>query len=164
MKFNEKLFELRKSKGLSQEQLAEKLDVSRQAVSKWETGDAFPEAPKLLAIAKLFGVTTDFLLDDSLDSYTAPKNRSNNDALEKVHSEAGNFFRKHGWILGIILAVYGAYRTIISLVGISQFIRAASVTGNSGFIISPVLSALTGLIIAVAGVVSAIKLKKKNNN
>ena len=64
MKLHDKIYELRKKEGLSQEALAEKLGVSRQSVSKWETGEATPEVSKLLSLSKLFGVTTDYLLDD----------------------------------------------------------------------------------------------------
>lgn len=67
MKLHDKIYELRKKEGLSQEALAEKLGVSRQSVSKWETGEATPEVSKLLAISKLFGVTTDYLLDDEAE-------------------------------------------------------------------------------------------------
>ena len=62
MSMGQKIQNLRQSKGLSQEQLAEKLDVSRQSVSKWESGAARPETEKLIALADLFGVTTDYLL------------------------------------------------------------------------------------------------------
>ena len=54
-----KILYCRKKAGLSQEALAEKLGVSRQAVSKWETGDAVPELSKLVLLAKAFDVTTD---------------------------------------------------------------------------------------------------------
>lgn len=64
MSMGQKIQNLRQSKGLSQEQLAEKLDVSRQSVSKWESGAARPETEKLIALADLFGVTTDYLLKD----------------------------------------------------------------------------------------------------
>lgn len=64
MTLHEKIYELRKKNGLSQEALAESLGVSRQSVSKWETGEATPEVSKLLVLSKLFGVTTDYLLDD----------------------------------------------------------------------------------------------------
>lgn len=160
MKFNEKLFELRKSKGLSQEALAEKLDVSRQAVSKWETGDAFPEAAKLLAIAKLFDVTTDYLLDEKLDKYTAHEVSNNNASIEKAASQAENLFRKYGWISGVLLIIYGAYRTIISLSGISQLIGAASATGNPGFIITPAFSVIIGAAITATGIILTLKLRK----
>ena len=62
MEFNEKLQELRKQKGLTQEQLANKLFVSRTAVSKWESGRGYPNIDSLKTIAKLFSVTVDELL------------------------------------------------------------------------------------------------------
>ena len=73
MKLHDKIYEFRKKEGLSQEALAEKLGVSRQSVSKWETGEATPEVSKLLAISKLFGVTTDYLLDDEAEEENKPE-------------------------------------------------------------------------------------------
>ena len=62
MEFNEKLQELRKNKGLTQEELAEILFVSRTAISKWESGRGYPNIESLKAIAKLFSITVDELL------------------------------------------------------------------------------------------------------
>ena len=62
MEFNKKLQELRKQKGLTQEELSEKLYVSRTAISKWESGRGYPNIESLKAIAKLFSVTVDELL------------------------------------------------------------------------------------------------------
>ncbi|MGL4820454.1 MAG: helix-turn-helix domain-containing protein, partial [Bacilli bacterium] len=62
MTFGEKLFQLRKEKHLSQEALAEKLGTTRQAVSKWENNQGFPETEKLLLIGNLFEVSIDYLL------------------------------------------------------------------------------------------------------
>lgn len=62
MTFAEKLIELRKSKGWSQEELGEKLDVTRQTVSKWELGSTTPEMEKIALISELFGITTDELI------------------------------------------------------------------------------------------------------
>ncbi len=62
MNMGERITELRKSKGLSQEELAEQLGVSRQSVSKWETGVSTPDTDKALAMSRIFGVTADFLL------------------------------------------------------------------------------------------------------
>lgn len=67
MAFGEKLFKLRKEKGLSQEALAEKLNTTRQAVSKWENGQGFPETEKLLIIGNVFGVSIDYLLKDTVE-------------------------------------------------------------------------------------------------
>lgn len=64
MSFAEKIFNLRTRDKLSQEALADKLMVSRQAVSKWESGAALPETEKLIMISNLFGVSLDYLLKD----------------------------------------------------------------------------------------------------
>lgn len=70
MNFAEKLYTLRTQSGYSQEVLAEKLSVSRQAVSKWETGPTLPETDKLIAISELFNVSIDSLLIDSINLNT----------------------------------------------------------------------------------------------
>ncbi|MCR5166665.1 MAG: helix-turn-helix domain-containing protein [Oscillospiraceae bacterium] len=61
MTLSEKLYKLRRTRGYSQEELAEKLDVSRQAVSKWERGESAPEISNLIAISKLYGIPVDEL-------------------------------------------------------------------------------------------------------
>ncbi len=77
MKFCEKLQRLRKEKGLSQEQLADMLDVSRQSVSKWESGSTYPEMDKLIMLCKIFNVTLDdFTNDDVTDQTIKEKNKS----------------------------------------------------------------------------------------
>ena len=67
MNLSDKIYSCRKKTGLSQEALAEKLGVSRQAVSKWETAEAIPELSKIPVMAKIFGVTADWLLSDKDD-------------------------------------------------------------------------------------------------
>ena len=64
MNISEKILKLRKEKGLSQEAFAEKLGVSRQSVSKWESGGTLPDIDKIIAMSELFGVSTDYLLKD----------------------------------------------------------------------------------------------------
>lgn len=64
MEFNNKLYELRKQKGFSQEELANRLNVSRQTVSKWEVGDSTPDMEKLVAMSDLFGISLDELVLD----------------------------------------------------------------------------------------------------
>lgn len=77
MNFAEKLLALRTQAGYSQEVLAEKLNVSRQAISKWELGTTLPETEKLISISSLFSVSIDSLLIDSIDLNT-------NDSMERV--------------------------------------------------------------------------------
>lgn len=66
MKFGDNLKLLRKEKKLSQEELAEKMNVSRQAVSKWETGDAYPEMNNILQLCKIFGCKINSLVNDNI--------------------------------------------------------------------------------------------------
>ena len=68
MKLLDKIIKLRKAHGWSQEDLADELHVSRQAISRWENGTALPDAQNVLQISKLFGVTTDYLLNDDYES------------------------------------------------------------------------------------------------
>ena len=68
MKLQDKIIKLRKVNGWSQEDFAEKLNVSRQAVSRWENGTALPDAQNILQISKLYQVTTDYLLNDDYES------------------------------------------------------------------------------------------------
>ena len=64
----DKIIRLRRKNGWSQEELAEKMSVSRQAVSKWESAQTVPDLEKILMLGALFGVTTDYLLKDELES------------------------------------------------------------------------------------------------
>ena len=64
----DKITELRKKNGWSQEELADKLGVSRQAVSKWEGAQSIPDLERVLAMSRLFGVSTDYLLKDEIEA------------------------------------------------------------------------------------------------
>ena len=77
MNFAEKILNLRTEYGYSQETLAEKLNVSRQAVSKWESGATLPETDKVIALSNFFGVSTDYLLKDNIQ-------RDSHDSLDRV--------------------------------------------------------------------------------
>ena len=78
----DRIVELRKKKGWSQEELAEMIDVTRQSVSKWESGQSLPDLDKILKLADIFGVSTDYLLKDK-DTYEGqPINREEEKAQE----------------------------------------------------------------------------------
>lgn len=95
MALSEKLYELRKKRALSQEQLAEQLGVSRQAISKWESGKAVPETDTLISISKYFDVSLDYLMKEE-------NSISENAVSLEVHqTEATNKREKR--ILGIAL-------------------------------------------------------------
>lgn len=81
MTFAEKFYSLRKEAGLSQEECAENIGVSRQAISRWEMGTATPDMQNLLAISKLFSVSTDYLIRDDIDNRSADTETSSSDYL-----------------------------------------------------------------------------------
>lgn len=78
MEFNEKLQKIRKEHNITQESLADKLNVSRQAVSKWESGTAYPDTEKLIQISKLFNISLDELINDNVESNKNNKNKKIN--------------------------------------------------------------------------------------
>ncbi len=98
MSFSEKLYSLRRAKGLSQENLADMLNVSRQSVSKWEAGAAMPEIEKLVAIADIFSVSVDFLLREGTqpDAADAAAVSAQDGAVAEELREIRQLLRHHG--------------------------------------------------------------------
>lgn len=85
MKTADKVVLLRKKNNMSQEDLADRLAVSRQAVSRWESGSALPDAVNIVQLSKLFGVTTDYLLKDEYQSDAGiPLVQTANEQREKL--------------------------------------------------------------------------------
>ena len=95
MKLSDKLISLRKEKGWSQEDFAEKLDISRQAISRWENGTALPDAQNLLRISKLFNVTADYLLCDDFEgeSHSSKEENVSEETVSVVKKQ--KFSNKH---------------------------------------------------------------------
>lgn len=83
MKLGQKIADLRKKSGLSQEALAEKMNISRQAVSKWESNQSIPDIQKIVDLSELFGVTTDYLLKNGTPSFELP-GKSSEEKIEKA--------------------------------------------------------------------------------
>lgn len=115
MMLSEKIAYCRRKSGLSQEDLAEKLNVSRQAVSKWENGEALPELPKLRQLSTVFGVTADWLLND--EASDEPPTRSEcaaASAEDRLPRLLQSLFRRFGWLAGVYIMIIGI---VISLAG-----------------------------------------------
>lgn len=111
MKFEEKLVQLRKEHKLSQEQLAEKLGVSRQAVSRWESGETTPDMVNLLGLCNIFDVSADYLLRDekSEAQTTAPTAEIVNRALSHQRKQ----------ILRLVAVAFSQAATIIAAFGLA---------------------------------------------
>lgn len=130
MNLSEKILYCRKKSALSQEALAEQLGVSRQAISKWETGDAVPELNKLLLLSKAFGVSTDWLLSEDAPADARADSRVTSEAdpapapdapqppaswVDSIPGVIGKLIRRYGWLYGVYTALTGLGFTVIGL-------------------------------------------------
>lgn len=104
----DKIMELRKKSGWSQEELAAQLGVSRQAVSKWEGAQSIPDLDRLLAMSRLFGVSTDYLLKDEVETPDCVAAAENERGLHRVSmEEAGEYLEMKRRAAGRIALVCG---------------------------------------------------------
>ena len=100
IEFANRLVDLRKRENLSQEDLADKLSISRQAVSKWERGEASPDTDNLIALAKIYGISLDELVNIKKSNYDSPKadeevvafKSHNNEFIAQTEPEEDDFF------------------------------------------------------------------------
>lgn len=115
MTFGEKLQELRRKGAMSQDGLAEKLEVSRQAVSKWERDEAMPETDKIVRIAQLFDVSTDYLLLDQPARQTESARHTADAGLSGLGHRVERIVRRHGYKYGYILIGLGSFLCILAL-------------------------------------------------
>ncbi len=136
MKFNEKITQCRKKLGLSQEELALKIGVSRQSISKWETGEASPEISKLPLLAEIFGVSTDWLLsEDDVDDNQDFKEETQTTSkiefpswIDKLPHHMLTMVKRFGWLYGVYLTFGGALFTAMGL--FSRKIFKMMILGN----------------------------------
>ena len=115
MTFGEKLQKLRARAGLSQDALAELLDVSRQAVSKWERDEAMPEAEKIVRISRQFGVSTDYLL---LEEQEEPATASAPAPAAGLWVRVKQWCQNRGYLLAWALAAWGIWRLGVIVVSL----------------------------------------------
>ena len=130
MKLNEKIIYSRKKAGLSQLDLADALGVSRQSVSKWETGESNPDITKLPALAKALDVSIDWLLseDDPAEEKVPAPDAANimqdkvyPDWVEHLPKSIVGLIKRYGWIYGVYIAIGGFVFTVFGI-----FARALS--------------------------------------
>lgn len=125
MTISEKILYCRKRCGLSQEALAEKIGVSRQAISKWETGEATPELSKLALLAKTFGVTADWLIseDDPPEGSAAqsqsvqqPAPAQSPNWVDSLPGVVRGLVKRYGWLAGVYIALCGCGIMLIGII------------------------------------------------
>ncbi len=154
MSLSEKLYTLRKSKGLSQEELAETLGVSRQAISKWENGSATPESDKLIAIARYFSVSLDELVGGQ------PPATQEEEATPPAQKDGDRTTR----LVGLIFCLVGALALVVW--GILQILApdtSKDIAGSSVVMLdgNAILFLLCVATVAVGAALLLKSLRKK---
>ena len=150
----DKIIELRKKNGWSQEELAEKINVSRQSVSKWEGAQSIPDLDKILQMSKIFGVTTDYLLKDEMgeaeylpeggDAETEPKYRKV--SLKEAHEFLAIKEKNSVKIaFGVLLCILSPIMLIM-------------LAGTGYFLITEDIAAIAGIIILLLMVAAAVTI------
>lgn len=106
MNLSEKLILLRKGKGLTQMKVAEVLDVSRQAISRWESGDSVPSTENLRVLSELYGVTIDYLIAENSEV-----------PIQKDAAEAGHIKKQKWWGVWLISMLIVAIFIVALMIG-----------------------------------------------
>ncbi len=154
MDLGENLYNLRKKKNLSQEEVAEKLNVTRQTISKWETGESKPDFDKIVPICNLFEITTEELLSGK----QAEKKENIKETISNINNkEKQEITRKRAILLSTGIFLY--FLSVVSII-VFEEIGLNSIIGVSSFLI--ICGIATSLIIYQAMVYSKEeKLKEK---
>lgn len=119
MSLAKKMIELRKQNGLSQQDLADRLGVSRQAISRWETGAVQPLADSVKSLAQVFQVSTDYLLNDDLDDPTPLPTAQPVPPQEEPKSA-----RKHRkWLLALAALAAAAVLVLVTAAGTAYYLQ-----------------------------------------
>lgn len=151
MTLSEKLYNLRRKQGLSQEGLAEKLDCSRQVISKWENGTTMPDAEMLQKYSELFGVSIDYLVKDDIAEPSGVHYIEKNSKNKKLLG-----------ILGLVVSLIGLISLIVfGAITVFNFETADKISESSVIVINGTFIAmLTSVLFVVFGAVILIKSMK----
>jgi transcriptional regulator with XRE-family HTH domain len=150
----DKIIRLRKKNGWSQEELADKMNVSRQAVSKWEGAQTIPDLGKILQLSTLFGVTTDYLLKDEIEDEEFSDDVSSDTTVKRITIEEANVYieqrKKASWhiALATLLCILSPI-TLIVLSVLSELPNA---------IVTDTIAGTVGLTVLFAFILCAVPL------
>ena len=174
MKLSQKILYCRKKSGYSQEALAQLLGISRQAVSKWETGESEPEAGKLKLLADTFNVSIDWLLssEEPIEIEEVSTNDTSQNTGQNLISGIGKVIRRYGWLVGLVIIFQGCVLTLMGLVArhnALSIIPDGLFTDNMMPTFNPMLSMamlfiVLGIAMIVIGLILAIYLKRRFSN
>lgn len=142
MAFGERLANLRKAKGLSQEQLAEELDLTRQTISKWELDQSTPDIDYLVQLSDFFGVSTDYLIKGELPDNIPRSDNADSGSGDTVHAETKpDSINVYKWCFYL-----GAVSMGISLIGIITFVICSALDPWTVLIDNKYLEGLPGFL------------------
>ena len=150
----DKIIRLRKKNGWSQEELANKMNVSRQAVSKWEGAQTIPDLEKILQLSVLFGVTTDYLLKDEIEDEELTDDTFSDTNVKRISIEEANKYieqrKKASWCIALatFLCILSPI-TLIVLSILSEFPNAIVTKATAGAV---------GLTVLFAFILCAVPL------
>ena len=150
----DKIVELRKKNGWSQEELAEKLEVSRQSISKWEGAQSVPDMARIIRMSELFGVSTDYLLKDEMDRPELVESRTEDSPARIVSMEEANAFLQMRDLnarrvaLGVMLCILSPVLLIL-LGGAQEFGKLALTENQAAGLGMVALFALVGCAVAL---------------
>lgn len=149
----DKIIRLRKKNGWSQEELAEKMNVSRQAVSKWESAQTIPDLEKILMLGNLFGVTTDYLLKDEIEDEEFTKNDAESGVKRITLEEAHKYL---DWRKTAAFRIASATFLCILAAIVFQFIGGTAGALSNGS--SDNIAAIAGIIAMFPIVAAAVAI------
>lgn len=148
----DKIIRLRKKNGWSQEELAERMEVSRQAVSKWEGAQTVPDLGKILMLANLFGVTTDYLLKDELEDEEFTEETGSN-VRRITLADAGEFLKRRKTAsVRIAVATFLCIISVIPLLMLSAAAEFAALPISEGLAAGIGLAALLVIVAAAVAI------------
>lgn len=165
MKLPEKIQRERKKMGLSQEKLAEKIGVSRQAITKWENGLASPELEKIVSLSECFKVSTDYLLKDNITEPTPPQESAlkGNKRMSWRTWLGGSLFGISAliifvlWRLSVRFPISGMTGNGVHLTGFSGFLGFHGILHESYVIVA---IGIIGLILLITDFTSLLLLEQ----
>ena len=171
LELGERIYNLRKMSALSQEEFADRLGVSRQAVSKWETGQSVPDSEKAAAMAKFFGVSLDYLLNG--EQAATPLPMANEGGADSVacaaqqDGQAAPTVKKRSWlkallIAGVVTLCFMGLCAIVTFIFALVVMKTANLADPETFYMLIIVVPGWTVVFIIAFIVSFVVLKKRN--
>ena len=171
LELGERIYNLRKRSALSQEEFADRLGVSRQAVSKWETGQSVPDSEKAAAMAKFFGVSLDYLLNGEEVATPLPMATAEGGAYSvacaaQQDGQAVPTVKKRSWLKALLIAAivtlcFMGLCAIVTFIFALVVMKTANLADPETFYMLIIVVPGWTVVFIIAFIVSFVVLKKR---